>query len=282
MRRTVWLVALLAAITLIGSSGYECPANNLNTTAPVEERTSNGLRATQWLQTSAEYTALALQTYNVAQRAVESQLDSSASDSRPPAVILDLDETVIDNSPFQVYLLKSDKTYNSDLWKSWVEDGVSQATLVPGALSFIERMEALGVTVIYISNRRDSEGERAATIDTLKNLGVKIDGLSDRSTLRLLLKKDTSGKEARRQAVEQKYNILVLIGDALGDFAEVFDPVEETTIESRRLEALQAQEKWGSQWFVLPNPTYGAWQRILDEKAPFDQLRAWEQCCEGM
>ncbi len=246
-------------------------------TAPVEKQPPNGLRAIRWLQTSAEYTALALQTYKVAQRAVESQLDSAASNSRPPAVILDLDETVIDNSPFQVYLLKSDKTYNSDLWKSWVEDGVSQSTLIPGALSFIERMETLGVTVIYISNRRDSEVERAATIDTLKNLGVKTDGLSDRSTLRLLLKKETSGKEARRQSVEQKYNIIALIGDALGDFAEVFDPGKETTIESRRLEAIQAQEKWGDKWFVLPNPTYGAWQRILDEKAPFDQLKVWER-----
>ena len=143
-------------------------------------------------------------------------------------------KTVIDNGKFQRYLTKEDLKYTKVLWNAWIKDGTTQAELVPGAKKFIQRIEDLGATVIYLSNRPETYEGRDATIKTLKNLGVETDGLADPKTLRLLLKReDESDKEPRRALVREQYLVVALIGDNLGDFSNDYDKKKAASIPDR-------------------------------------------------
>ena len=293
LKRGVGSMAVLAVFSFFAWQGYAHSEINFNERAfgyyishlDQEEKARRAkippsehpaLRANQWMQTAAEYAAITIQTYNQALDRVRQRMtDAAGKWPKRPAVVLDLDETVIDNGYFQNYLMWSGSEYTTPLWKEWVREGILEAGFVPGAEKFIRSVEKLGVTVIYLSNRPDSPDERQATIETLKRLDVNTDGLEDKSTVRLLLKKDQSDKEERRSLVKQKYQIIALIGDNLGDFASGFNEDENLTVSSRR-QAVEADfERWGREWFVLPNPMYGNWKWLLDPKDPMEYLKPW-------
>ncbi len=237
------------------------------------------LWADLWVQTSAEYVACCLQTYQLAgdqverdaERLKETQ-DKLAPEFRklPPCVVMDLDETVFDNGTYQTYLYDHGKEHSTELFSEFVSKNHASIRLVPGAGDFIRRAESLGLTVIYITNR--PEALRKATIETLAQWGINTDELSPSDSVRLLMKRNDSNKTPRRNLVREQYTIMALFGDQLTDFAEEFAYEKDATPESLRAAVREYHRMWGKTWFILPNPVYGDWQLILKGE-PADHLR---------
>lgn len=236
-----------------------------------QERT---LDANLYMQTSAEYRACCLQTYGWMTERLRSKLAATRNDGLPPAIVMDLDETVLDNAGFQAFLDRERLAYSDARWDQWESKYAGDTRLIPGAKAFIESAEGLGVTVVYITNRLTRN--RAATIEALKHNGLNVDGIEDR-----LLTKDTSSdKTSRRQQAEQKYRVLLLAGDNLRDLSEEFvapkagtDAERATGIAARAAQVDQRRYRFGTDWFILPNPVYGEWQRLLNSSNGHAQLR---------
>jgi acid phosphatase len=181
---------------------------------------------------------------------------------------MDLDETVLDNSGYQSFLDR-DRLNNSDaLWTIWERDFPQEVRLIPGAKAFIEAAEHLGVTVVYLSNR--NEKQVASTIAALKNNGLSVEGVDGR----LLLKTTTSDKTERRKIAEGRFNVLIYLGDNLRDFSEEFkapqlasndDAGQKKAIAERAAGVRRSNYRWGNDWFILPNPVYGEWQRLCGD-----------------
>ncbi|MDQ0107760.1 5'-nucleotidase (lipoprotein e(P4) family) [Chitinophaga terrae (ex Kim and Jung 2007)] len=205
--------------------------------------------AALWQQQSGEYKALCLQAYQLAAWKLDQYL--AAKGNKPLAVVTDIDETVLDNSPYSVHQALKGKSYDPGSWKEWTAKAA--ADTVPGAPAFFKYAASKGVAVFYITNREESE--RAATLKNLQRYGFP-----DADEQHLLLKSTTSGKEPRRQQVAAQYDIVLLFGDNLGDFSEIFD---KKPFEQRNSNVLQAAGQFGSRFIVLPNPMYGDWEGAL-------------------
>lgn len=232
-------------------------------------RSQQNLDATLYLQTAAEYEAIALQTFRMARDlATEGLQDPSWSAlatavvQKPPAVIVDVDETVLDNSAYQARLILDNEEFGRASWKAWVEEAVADP--VPGALEFARWAEQQDIVIFYVTNRRADE--EAATRRNLEALGFPV-----RQNIDVVLtsgeREDwTSDKTTRRDHVAESFRVLLLIGDDLGDFL----PRNWSGVESRHEVIVANREKWGRQWLVVPNPTYGSWVSALLGAAPPD------------
>jgi len=259
----------IAAVAIFGL--LTCSALGWQRASAPTEMQRGLLYADLWMQTSAEYVACCLQTYHLAGDISEQDFkwfraNESAQPAEkrlPPAIIMDLDETVLDNSTFQTYLYESGQDYSDPVYNKFVSDYRLSIRLVPGAKDFIDRMESLGITVAYITNRE--EVLRQATIDSLAQGGVNVKGLDDPTGLRMLTQKHgESIKKPRRDLVRAKYHVLAYFGDQLGDFSDEFAASNGNTAATRvDLAAGKYRELWGTRWFVLPNPVYGQWQVVL-------------------
>ncbi len=213
------------------------------------------------MQTSVEYRMVCESIYRAAGVALDAALADrgwsaaveQAGDAAalPPAVILDLDETVLDNSRFEGEQALRRQPYEKALWTEWV--ALRKAGLVPGAKAFLERARARGVAVFFVTNR--SAAEEADTVANLSSLGI--DGTPD-TVLCLGENGWSSDKTARRQLVAGTHRIALLVGDDLGDFIPARRPLEQRAAEAELHAAW-----WGTRWFVLPNPMYGSWERAL-------------------
>ncbi len=241
-------------------------------------RTSNpvsdpALSALFWMRTAAEYEALCRQTFNAALEHIRREIKSSGAQTsvQPVAVVMDLDETVLDNSAYNVSLIKAGQKYSHQSWQRWNRENADEIRLVPGAKEFIKAVEKEGVKVIFISNR--SFVIRDITIDIL----VKFD-LARREELlnddppKLLLRKITSSKESRRATVREHYNVIAFVGDNLGDFSDDFRSPVVNSIAERREKVRTHSDNWGTRWFVMPNPLYGYWTRFIDWEQPARSL----------
>jgi 5'-nucleotidase (lipoprotein e(P4) family) len=218
------------------------------------------LYATLYQQHAAEYRALCYQAFNLADFAIEAAL--TAPHDKPLAVVVDIDETVLDNSPYQAQAIMEGYGYPVG-WAEWIHDADAQP--VPGALDFLMRAATAGVEVFYITNRKVEFREA-----TLQNL-VKL-GFPNADDKHLLMRTASNEKESRRLSVASQYEIVCLLGDNLGDFAGVF----ETTEADLRMQGVEENRAFfGSKWIVLPNVVYGSWIDALpgfDRGLPEDSL----------
>ncbi|HEX7420617.1 MAG TPA: HAD family acid phosphatase [Thermoanaerobaculia bacterium] len=212
------------------------------------------VNATAWLQTSAEYRALATQTYAVARNALDVVLATPLD--KPPAVILDLDETAMLNLPFEARMVKQGKSYDPAAWSQWVSE--SAATAVPGAAEFLAYARSRGVTPFYVTNRMASE--EAATRRNLETLGYPLDAKEDTILTRGERPEwSTADKTPRRDYVASRYRVLLLFGDDLNDFVSALGMTGD-----QRFDLIRAnRDKWGTSWFILPNPAYGSWETTV-------------------
>ena len=225
--------------------------------------THENLNAVLWMQTAAEYKASAIQAYRLAQL----QLDAALADpswtaateqtaaSGPPAVVLDLDETVLDNSAFEARLAADGAPYTEDAWNRWAEE--RKAGVVPGALEFLRYAVSRGVTPFYVTNR-DHRVE-AATRDVLARLGVPLSTDRDVVLARHENGWDASDKSSRRQAIAATHRILLLVGDNFEDFVSG----TRASVAARDALVQKYDAFWGRKWIVLPNPTYGSWETAI-------------------
>jgi len=213
-------------------------------------------------QKSGEYRALAYQAYNLARLRLDEDLDKKnvkrlpkADRKRPRAIVVDIDETVLNNSPSNAYMAKNNLPFNVKDWYAWGE--MRKAQPVPGSVDFLNYAVSNGVKVFYISNR--DESQKKATIDNLRSVGFK-DASADNVWLRQAV--TISTKEPRRTAVADKYRIVLLMGDNLDDFSDAF----ETKSTAERFAAVDKnRDLFGKRFIVLPNAMYGTWENAIYE-----------------
>ncbi len=269
------------------------------------------LNGVAWMQTSGEYRALTLGAYTVARQnldialedktwtALPSQVPASSKQAEaleklPPAVILDIDETVLSSLPFQAWLVRNDKPFSAQSWYAWVSEADAEA--VPGALRFVNYAMEKGVTVFYLSNRAcrgvldsDADGQigpgdeqvnlKAFTLSNLSRLGfLPQKNISNDEAV--LLRSGTGAdrreqncwasqdKTARRESLSSRYRILLIMGDSLNDFFHYRTPRDGRSDEAHKASDPH-RARWGRSWIVLPNPVYGPWEkRFHDAREP--------------
>lgn len=207
--------------------------------------------AVLWTQTSGEAQALAYQAFTLARMVLDRDLRARRRGRLRPAVVVDVDETVLDNSRYQATLLKNRQSYDANTWTDWVK--LEQAEAIPGAVEFLRYASSRGVRVFYVTNRKLVEKE--ATAANLKRL--RFPDVSDQT---LLVRTDpkTSSKELRRHDVGSRYRIVLLMGDNLNDFAEVFE--KGLTVADRLAAVKNNKGRFGTRFIVLPNVMYGDWE----------------------
>ena len=214
-----------------------------------------------WTQSSAEYRALAYQTFLLARLRLDENLRSHElrrNIRRAPqraAVIVDADETVLDNSRFQAELVLRGLPYDSQAWRAWCQR--AEAGAVPGAVDFLTYAARRGVRVFYITNRR--QAEKAGTIANLQKLSFP--NVSDET---VMVREDGSpaSKESRRQKVAARYRIVLLVGDNLNDFTDAF---AGKSISGRAAQVDRERAQFGTRFIVVPNPMYGDWENAVYE-----------------
>ncbi len=257
MRKTL-LIAAAAAVALAG-----CEAH-VDVNAPTNPKVHIVKQSTLWIQVAGEYRASAVQAWRGAATALDKALadpqwtaaleQQPGYDALPPAIIVDADETVIDNSNFEAQLVVNDTTFEPSMWDAWVQQGTAGA--VPGALEFLNDAAARGVKIFYVTNR-DHSGE-AATLRNLESLGFPV--ATDEDVLLMRGENGwTSDKSPRRARVAERFRIVIMAGDDMNDF------VSGTRVGTQeRLNIVDRYEDyWGERWIVLPNPMYGSWDRAL-------------------
>ncbi|MDQ3324007.1 MAG: 5'-nucleotidase, lipoprotein e(P4) family, partial [Acidobacteriota bacterium] len=228
--------------------------------------------AVLYMQKAGEYRALAYQAFNLARMRLDADFDKKnvknlpkAERKRARAVVVDIDETVLDNSPQQAFSIKNRLPFNLETWYAWGEK--REAKAIPGALDFLKYAASKGVRVFYISNR--DEVQRQATIDNLKSVGFP-----DVSNETVMLRQTESGKEARRQTVLQNHRIVMLVGDNLNDLSSAF---ERKSIADRFAEVDKAREMFGAKFIVLPNAMYGDWESAIYEYGRLNEAQKAEK-----
>jgi 5'-nucleotidase (lipoprotein e(P4) family) len=236
----------------------------LTTTAqqpqPVTADNEYQVAAILFQQHAAEYRALTYQAFNVAKMTIEADFDKKnlkklpkEERKKPRAVVVDVDETVLDNSPHQADLVKKRLPFTNSIWTEWCN--LRKAKPIPGAVEFLQYANSKGVRVFYVTNR--NETEKTATIDNLKSAGFP-----DVSEETVLVRTTESTKEPRRQLILQKHRIVLLAGDNLNDLSNVF---ERKSIADRFMEVDKTKDLYGHKFIVLPNVMYGEWEGAIYE-----------------
>ncbi len=223
------------------------------------------LDATLWQQTAAEHNAAASSIYHaaadnlkkaVADKSWVAAVEQTPADAKakPPAIILDVDETVLDNSPYEARLIKTGGSFNPKTWNAWCNE--AQADAIPGALALTQQAAKDGVTVFYVTNRDHALED--ATRKNLAKLGFPL--AEGKDVILTEHEQDgwTSDKTSRRKVIANNYRIIMLFGDNLGDFVAKADA--QGTPAARAKVAQSYSKRWGTSWYMLPNPMYGYWE----------------------
>lgn len=257
-------------ITLVALPGC---ATNGRTPTPLADVVASArddrLDAILWQTTSAEYRVLVQSIYATAKfhldhALIDRQWTALPSQNEnfqnlPPAVIMDIDETVIDTGKFQSLLVKNRARFNSVRWREWQRRNEPDA--VPGAVEFINYAQARGVTVFFVTNREHAT--EPITRVNLATIGIKLPENVDTVLSRNERPDWTADKTSRHGFIGQSYRVLMLIGDDLADFMPEYRAAPQTRVD----EALK-HEEWGRKWFMLPNPMYGSWEGALYDFRP--------------
>jgi acid phosphatase len=259
---------LIAALSLLGIGA--CAQQ-----APSEDEPSLAIR---WVHNAAEFEALCLQAYRAAGDFLDSAMsnpDWSALPQQqdaadlPPAIILDVDETVVSNVEFQLTLEPPFRNSKLDDWNN-----ANRAKPIPGAVEFVSVARAAGAELFFVTNRpcEEKDGtdnpcpQQDTTIQDLADIGI----LADEA--HVLLANEQPGwdreKSVRRSYIASSHRVIMLIGDDLGDFIpctrkRALDPCSTgATVASRRAATYQYGEYWGAGWFILPNPMHGSFTTV--------------------
>lgn len=230
-------------------------AQDTTATATVRPFTENDLKTfpVLWQQTAAEYRALCYQAFNIAEWRVN-EIPEQDFKNKKLAIITDLDETILDNSFMAAWKIVNGKDIDYKSWKKWIDKPT--VPTVPGGVQFLQYAAAKGISIFYISNR-DVKGMNA-TLYLITKLQ-----LPDADTAHILLLANTaasSSKEERRKYISKDYDVVMLLGDNLNDFMQVF---EDKPIDKRLSETDKVKDDWGKKFIVLPNATYGDWENAL-------------------
>ncbi len=225
------------------------------------------LLAVLFKRTSAEYKANTFQIYTSAKSNIDKALadkswtaflnQKNEYQSLPPAIILDIDETVLDNSEHQVRSIKNGTNYPVG-WKEWVSE--ESASALPGVKEYLSYAHSKGIKVFYVTNRTHDLEEY--TRNNIKALGLPLD--NDRDVLLMKNEKGwTSDKTSRRNLIKKDYRVIQIFGDQLDDFISLEETA--TSVDNRKALIDKYASMWGEKWYMLINPMYGEWEEALYE-----------------
>ena len=267
------LVALALLATLAGcATTATTPVATTAPPAPVADTVPahDNLNAVLWQQGSVEYRLIAGQTWVGALAQLDRAIKTPDWDALPEAdrtvparglpmaVIVDVDETVLDNSAYQARLVAGNVAYADASWDAWVQERAAPA--VPGALPFARVAAKRGVEIFFISNRTEAQAD--ATVANLQALGFPSADRAHFLGKGAVVPDCTpagSDKGCRRRLVGRTHRVLLQVGDQLGDFLDIPD-----NSPAGREQVVRPYLGWvGERWFVLPNPTYGSWEPAL-------------------
>nr|WP_263314776.1 5'-nucleotidase, lipoprotein e(P4) family [Mammaliicoccus sp. Marseille-Q6498] len=274
------LIASSALVVLLGgATGTVSTDDALATQTPTKESqkekvtkkdlAEQNVMSVAWYQTSAEAKALYLQGYNSAKDKLDKKLKHHKG-KKKPAIVLDLDETVLDNSPYQAYAAINHKIYPEG-WHEWIATG--SAKPVYGAKEFLKYADKKGVEIFYVTDR-DKKEDYKGTLKNMKDLKMP---QVDQEHL-LLKGENEDGKEKRRVKVRENHDLIMLFGDNILDF----DEPKERTLKSRTEFVKKHQDDFGDKYIIFPNPMYGSWEKTLyngnyaQSPDKLDQLRKQE------
>ena len=272
-------VGLGLGIALLAPTGCRSTSVAAPERAVTEHGAHDGLNAILWVQTAAEYRATTLQAY----RSATAHLDLALADptwtaaleqngefgTLPAAVILDMDEAILQSSRFQAGLVQHGESYRLGDWNDWVRTETAEA--IPGALGYVRRAGELGVHIFYLTNR--TADVEAASLATLRKIGFPVEGGAEDLLTQNERPEWTSDKSSRRAHLARSHRILQIVGDNLNDFTSG----GHGSVEERRSLMERYESYWGARWIVLPNPSYGGWVGALfdfEYRLPPDEIRA--------
>ncbi|MEI6856073.1 5'-nucleotidase, lipoprotein e(P4) family [Psychrilyobacter sp.] len=253
MKKKILLIAALLAL------GTACTAIKTRVPEPttkismisnenhdIAKFANQSILGTVWVRDSGEYRALTHQAYNSGKFYLKEIVKDPQNKDKKLAIVLDLDETVLDNSAFAAWQAVNNKLFSPKDWARWVN--AKQATEVPGSVDFVKTARDLGFEVFYVSNR--NADLTVPTIKNLKNIGAPF---ADEE--HVLGKTTTSNKASRLKSIEDKgYTIVLLGGDNLDDFDSA---VHRKLNIDRRNHVEDMKDSYGTKFIVLPNPEYG-------------------------
>ena len=225
------------------------------------------LWAVAWKQTAAEFGALCHQAYNVARLRVEMALAQGRGRDRPPAVITDMDDTIIHAKSYWGYLVNAGLEFFDDaLWDRWLPENL--ITAVPGAPEFLRYCESAGVEVYYVTNRNQGERTFEYALEQLRYLQLPYADADH-----LTVYRDTSNKTPAREKVSASHDLLLMLGDNLNDYKRDYYVAD---VDERYALMERDRDEYGVEFVLLPNPTDGHWVRAIfgdSEPAPTDDNR---------
>lgn len=249
--KTKWIFVMIASfllgIIITGICSYLIYIKYLRVTPADETKL-----AFDWLEDSGEAEALEYQAYNSATNSL-TQIAKEPS-SKPKAVVLDIDETCLDNSPFQGWQLESgQKNFDFDVWQKWVS--YAEAKAIPGSVAFTQYAKKEGIQVFYVSGR--SPDQLADTEKNMNNLGFA-DATEPGHIL--LYAPPQVGKQPTFNEIEQKYDVVMFVGDQLTDMGQTFEG--KTNAQEKQL-VTECKNDWGSKYIAIPDPVYGNYLNSL-------------------
>lgn len=214
--------------------------------APAAEPARPELLEIRWVRSSAEHRAIFLQTYRAAADRLREM--AAAHPAGSWAVILDADETVLDNSAYQLRRARQGLGFTPASWNEWVREEAAPA--LPGAAEFTRLVRELGGRVAIVTNRAAEVCD--PTRRNLQAVGVAADVV--------LCQEGPSDKNPRFQAVQQgagslpPMRVVMWVGDNIRDFPEGSQALRDAPPA--------ALQRFGRDWFLLPNPLYGSWEEL--------------------
>lgn len=265
MRETV--ETLMKALIVFMSLAAMMPALGQSSNSSDSDIENNLMMAMAWKQTAAEFRALYHQGFNLARMRVELALAQQQAASPPLAIISDVDETLLLANDYWGYLITEGQDFFDDAsWDRWVAE--NRAVASPGALEFLNFCLANNVEIFYVTNR--DQGETTIEL-ALENLNAVNFPSVDRAHLRVL--RESSNKEVVQEEIREDYEVVVLLGDNLNDFARRY----YSTDVDQRLELMEEdRDHYGLDYILFPNPTDGHWIRAIfgeSEPSPSDENR---------
>jgi len=247
MKKYLILIVFINISIVLFQSCKDSSAFNKSSSEDPELVSSDHLTmAVLFQQSAAEYRALCYQAFNVAKYQLNQNLKVMGL-QKQLAIVLDIDETVLDNSPHEAKCIINNSLYPA-YWEEWMN--TSSAKAIPGVMDFLKYSKSKSIEIYYITNRKEKYRDQ-----TLKNL--KMLGFPNAENKYLMLKTDESSKKGRRDLVSESNKIILLIGDNLNDFSEVF---EKKSVADRFKVTDEMKEEFGRHFIVLPNAMYGEWE----------------------
>lgn len=270
LRMVSWAPAFAGALALQGCVSVSAPTSVAASSTAAVPVTVDGIPAgMQYLYASGEAAAVSIQAWTalvgyvraqrnptsvvLAQGATLAAPTWTSCGTKPKAVVFDVDETVLLNLGFE-YDAASGQPWSDSRWQEWERTGIKQVAPVPGAREALAALRAMGVTVVFNSNR--SAANAAPTEAAIIGAGL---GPARHGETLFLSGDDATGskKDGRRATIAARYCVVAMGGDQLGDFSDLFNAGQPPAERRAVVQSPAITAKWGAGWFVLPNPVYG-------------------------